>query len=255
MTTNNLTAEDAELIALTLQDETTKKELQTQILSYMSEDNREDNRKHIEKEIKMIQKLYVDLPESTFNKKQNVKKKAWVQNYNKELDKIYFNKLKDVLGEYKMDTLKSENGEDYYGLFHESFSPLTLHADSGFNEEAVIFKQVVTPLSSFGDTIVFKNRWYGRSTSFTINEEELKFKPKPGQNDRSRDHLGSKEFDKKIHEKYLAHIDINNLKGLEIELIYKWKVGESLIMDRSHIHSSSSNIKEKKLGLTTFTKK
>ena len=207
------------------------------------------------KEIKMMQQLYTDLPEKIFNKKQNVKKKAWMQNYNKELDKIYFDKLKDVLGDFKMDTLKSETGEDFYGLFHESFSPLTLHVDSGFIEKDIIYKQAVTPLSSFGDTVVFKNKWYGRSTSFTSDPEELKFKPKPEQNDRSCEHLGEGEFDKEIHQKYLAHIDINNLKGLKIELIYKWKIGETLIMDRSHIHSSSSRIKEKKLGLTTFTKK
>ena len=90
------------------------------------------------KEIKMIQELYVNLPEKVFNKKQNIRKKAWLQNYNKELDKIYFNKLKDVLGDYKMDTLKSETGEDYSGLFHESFSPLPLHVDSGFDEKAII---------------------------------------------------------------------------------------------------------------------
>ena len=207
------------------------------------------------KEIKMMQQLYTDLPERVFNKKQNVKKKAWIQNYNKELDKIYFDKLKDVLGDFKMDTLKSETGEDFYGLFHESFSPLTLHVDSGFIEKDIIYKQVVTPLSSFGDTVVFKNKWYGRSTSFTIDPEELKFKPKPEQNDRSCEHLGEGEFDKEIHQKYLAHIDINNLKGLKIELIYNWKIGETLIMDRSHIHSASTRIKEKKLGLTTFTKK
>lgn len=207
------------------------------------------------KEIKMMQQLYTDLPERVFNKKQNVKKKAWMQNYNKELDKIYFDKLKDVLGDFKMDTLKSETGEDFYGLFHESFSPLTLHVDSGFIEKDIIYKQVVTPLSSFGDTVVFKNKWYGRSTSFTIDPEELKFKPKPEQNDRSCEHLGEGEFDKEIHQKYLAHIDINNLKGLKIELIYNWKIGETLIMDRSHIHSASTRIKEKKLGLTTFTKK
>ena len=207
------------------------------------------------KEIKMIQQLYTDLPERVFNKKQNVKKKAWIQNYNKELDKIYFDKLKDVLGDFKMDTLKSETGEDFYGLFHESFSPLTLHVDSGFIEKDIIYKQVVTPLSSFGDTVVFKNKWYGRSTSFTSDPEELKFKPKPEQNDRSCEHLGEGEFDKEIHQKYLAHIDINNLKGLKIELIYNWKIGETLIMDRSHIHSASTRIKEKKLGLTTFTKK
>ena len=208
-----------------------------------------------EKEIKMIQELYDILPEKVFNQKQNIRKKAWIQNYNKELDKIYFDKVKDVLGDFKMDTLKSETGEDFYGLFHESFSPLPLHVDSGFADKDIIYKQVVTPLSSFGDTVVFKNRWYGRSTSFTIDPEELKFTPKPEQNDRSRKHLGEGEFDKEIHQKYLTHLDINNLKGLKVELIYNWKVGETLIMDRSHIHSSSSRIKERKLGLTTFTKK
>ena len=208
-----------------------------------------------QKEIKMIQELYLAMPERVFNKKQNVKKKVWIQNFNKELDKIYFSKIKDVLGDFKMDTLKNENGDDYYGLFHESFSPLPLHVDSGFYENDIIYKQVVTPLSSFGDTVIFKNKWYGRSTSFTIDEEELDYKPNPGQNDRSNKHLGEEVFDKEIHQKYLTHIDINNLKGLKVELIYNWKLGETLIMDRSHIHSASSRIKEKKLGLTTFTKK
>ena len=203
----------------------------------------------------MIQELYAELPERVFNKKQNVRKKVWIKNYNKELDKIYFDKLKDALGDFKMDTLKSETGEDYYGLFHESFSPLSLHVDSGFDEKTIIYKQAVTPLSSFGDTVVFKNKWYGRSASFTIDKKELNFKPQPGQNDRSCEHLGEEEFDKETHKKYLTHIDINNLKGLKVDLIYHWKVGETLVMDRSHIHSSSSRIKEKKLGLTTFTQK
>ena len=41
-----------------------------------------------EKEIKMMLELYSVLPEKVFNKKQNIRKKAWIQNYNKELDKI-----------------------------------------------------------------------------------------------------------------------------------------------------------------------
>tara|TARA_B100000315_G_C14324026_1_gene472154 strand:- start:46 stop:741 length:696 start_codon:yes stop_codon:yes gene_type:complete len=208
-----------------------------------------------EKELIMIRDVYNALPERTFNKKQNVRKKVWIQKYNKELDKIYFNKLKEALGDYKMDNLKSETGEDYYGLFHESFGPLPMHVDSGFDEESIIYKQVITPLSPIGDTIFFTKRWYGRSTSFTNNKDELNFEPKPDQNDRSNAHLGEKDFDKKLHQKYLTHIDINNLKGLEIELVYEWKVGESLIVDRSHIHCSSSRINNKKLGLTTFTKK
>ena len=37
-----------------------------------------------------------------------------------------------------MHTLKNENGEDLYGLFHESFSPLPLHVDSGFDENGSV---------------------------------------------------------------------------------------------------------------------
>ena len=62
----------------------------------------------------MIEQLYIDLPERVFNKKQNIKKKAWVQNINKELDKIYFNKLKYNLKSIfyiliKLDLLKYLN--------------------------------------------------------------------------------------------------------------------------------------------------
>ena len=206
-------------------------------------------------EIKMMQELYKQLPERVFNKKQNVRKKMWVQKYNHELDKIYFSKLKEVLGNFKMDNLKDEKGNDFFGIIHESFSPLKLHVDSGFRKEDIIYKQVVTPLSNYGETVIFKNKWYGKSTTFTINEEDLKFKPGLGQNDRSNKHLGENEFDKDIYNKYLTHIDYDNLKGLELEYIYKWKIGETLILDRTHIHSSSSNIKDRKLGLTTFTKK
>ena len=208
-----------------------------------------------DQEIKNIKELYNSLPVTVHNKKQNIIKKRWLQNYNKSLDKMYISKLKEVLGEFTMDNLQSDKDEDFYGLFHESFSPLKLHVDSGFGEQDIIFKQVITPLSPIGQTVIFKNRWYGKSTSFTIDKDELKFKPQPGQNYRSSEHLGAEEFDKNIHKKYLTHININNLRGLEVELVYKWKIGESLIMDRSHIHCSSSNIFDKKLGLTTFTKK
>ena len=38
-----------------------------------------------EEEIKMIQKLYEDLPERTYNKKQKVRKKMWIQKYDEKL--------------------------------------------------------------------------------------------------------------------------------------------------------------------------
>ena len=65
----------------------------------------------------------------------------------------------------------------------------------------------------------------------------------------------NKPFNKDEHDKYLKHENIENLKGLEIELVYKWNLGDLLIFDRTNLHCSSSNIKNKKIGLTTFTKK
>ena len=208
------------------------------------------------KEIQKMKDFYDLLPLRVFNQKQNVKKKAWIQGIDEELDRIYFSGLKRYLGDYRMDNLKSEDGKDLFGLYHESFNPLSLHVDSGFKPEDIIYKQALTPFTS-GETVVFKTKWYERSTSFTIDSEELKFKPKADQNERSNKHIvvDGKSFDKNIHKKYLSHINIENLRGMEVEMIYEWKVGETFIMDRSYIHCSSSNINKKKLGLTTFTKK
>ena len=42
---------------------------------------------------------------------------------------------------------------------------------------------------------------------------------------------------------------------MEVDKIYNWKIGETLIFVITQLHSASSKIDEKKLGLTTFTKK
>ena len=205
------------------------------------------------KEIQKMKDFYDLLPLRVFNQKQNVKKKAWIQGVDEELDRIYFSGLKRYLGEYRMDNLKSEDGKDLFGLYHESFNPLSLHVDSGFKPEDIIYKQALTPFTS-GETVVFKTKWYERSTSFTIDSEELKFKPKADQNERSNKHIvvDGKSFDKNIHKKYLSHINIENLRGMEVEMIYEWKVGETFIMDRSYIHCSSSNINKKKIRIDYF---
>jgi len=79
-----------------------------------------------------------------------------------------------------------------------------------------------------------------------------------GQNKRSSEHIGffgDKPFDEQAHKKYLSHEKIENLVGLEIDLVYEWEVGSMLIFDRTNLHCSSSVIEGKKIGLTTFTKK
>ena len=64
-----------------------------------------------------------------------------------------------------------------------------------------------------------------------------------------------KPFDRSQYEKYLEHENINNLAGLEIDLVYEWEEGSMLIFDRTRLHCSSCIIDGKKIGLTTFTKK
>ena len=210
-------------------------------------------------EIDEFLKLYNDLPVTVHNKKQNVIKKRWLQGFNKKLEKIFFERLGKEIGSFKMDNLKDDQGKDVLGLIQESYAPIGLHVDGGFELNSQIYKQTLIPLSSVGSTVIFKNRYYEGSTSFTQDPDELAKKNlKYGQNKRSDIHLqiyGNKPFDNEIHQKYLKHENINNLKGLEVELIYEWEVGSMLIFDRTHLHCSSSIIEGKKIGIATFTKK
>ena len=210
-------------------------------------------------EINKFLELYNKLPTTVHNKKQNVIKKRWLIDYDKQLEDLFCKTLKNEIGDFKMDNLVTEEGNEIYGLFQESYNPIGLHIDGGFNSEDQIYKQTLIPLTPVGSTVIFKNRFYGSSTNFTIDEKELEFKKlNYGQNKRSSEHLGmfgDKPFDAKIHKNYLAHENIDNLVGLEVELIYQWEVGSMLIFDRSNLHCSSSVIEGKKIGLTTFTKK
>ena len=171
------------------------------------------------------------------------------------MQKKYKNKLKDVIGDYSMDNPQTKDGKESLGLFQESFMPVSLHVDAGFEFDKIIYKQTLMPLSNTGETVIFKNRFYGCSTTFSINPKELSAK---GYNKRSSEHLDiytKKDFDKDIHKKFLIHEDIENLRGLEIAIIYKWELGDLLIFDRTNLHCSSSNIDKKKIGFTTSTSK
>ena len=210
-------------------------------------------------ELDKFLELYKNLPTTVHNKKQNVIKKRWLKDYSEELELLFYKKVQNEIGEFRMDNLKDEKNEDILGLFQESYNPIGLHVDAGFNLNEVIFKQTLVPLTAKGSTVIFKNKFYGNSTNFTMDKNELDVKSlKYGQNFRSSEHLKmfkAKPFDQESHEKFLKHEDIENLSGLEIDLVYEWELGSMLIFDRTRLHCSSSNIDGKKIGLTTFTKK
>ncbi len=127
-------------------------------------------------EIREFLKLYKELPTTVHNKKQNVIKKRWLQGYNGKLEKLFVDRLKKEIGDFKMDNLQDEKGQDIYGLIQESYAPIGLHVDGGFELNNQIYKQSLIPLTPVGSTVIFKNRFYEESTSFTQDPEELKKK-------------------------------------------------------------------------------
>ena len=204
-------------------------------------------------QIKKVLNIYNKLPIEINNKRQKIKKKKWITSYEPNLQAIIIKKIKKKIGNFKLDNPRTKDGLGSFGLFQESQKPVNLHVDTSFNFKKILFKQFLLPLSSRGETVIFKNRFYGYPTTFSIDSRELKAK---GYNKRSSEHLKifkSKNFDKKKHKKYLKHENIENLRGLEIEMVYKWKIGEILIWDRTQLHCSSSNLKNKKIGFTVLT--
>ena len=99
-------------------------------------------------EIEKFLNLYQNLPITVHNQKQNVVKKRWLKDYSEELESLFFKRLKNEIGDFKMDNLKDEKNEDILGLFQESYNPIGLHVDAGFNLDEIIFKQTLIPLTS-----------------------------------------------------------------------------------------------------------
>ena len=129
-------------------------------------------KKYSEKEIQEFLELYKNLPITVHNKKQNVIKKRWLQGYNEKLEKLFFEKLKNEIGDFRMDNLKS-NGKNFMVLC-KKVTNNWLHVDSGFDFENHIYKQSLIPLTPVGSTVIFKNRFYGNSTNFTLDKKSLK---------------------------------------------------------------------------------
>ena len=75
--------------------------------------------------------------------------------YDLELEKIFLDRLKKEIGNFKMDNLQDEKGKDIYGLIQESYAPIGLHVDAGFDLNNQIYKQSLIPLTPVGSTVIF----------------------------------------------------------------------------------------------------
>lgn len=62
----------------------------------------------------------------------------------------------------------------------------------------------------------------------------------------------TKKFDTALHQRYLNHIDIENLHGLTVDQIVHWEIGSVIVFPRSQIHCATST-HCRKIGLSIFT--
>ena len=122
-------------------------------------------------EIKEFQKLYEELPVEINNKRQNIIKKKWTKNFFPKLQEIYYKKLKMLLDNFEMDNPKSKENLESLGLFQESFMPVSLHVDAGFDFNKIIYKQTLLPLSKTGRQLYLKIDFMGVLRLFLLIQE------------------------------------------------------------------------------------
>ena len=122
-----------------------------------------------------------------------------------------------------------------------------LHTDSGEGNQETSYKNILIPLyfEEKASTVIFKNRYYGGRTGNNFTKEMLE----------SCDFYDpNAEIDNSIIEEHLYHINKDLLKGLTIDMIYEWKLGEVLTFDRQQVHTPGSNSRDK-TTLSLFTNK
>ena len=152
------------------------------------------------------------------------------------------------------------------GNFFSTRYPFTVHADTGREEEAILYKAIlvcleVEPQDTPTYTIFFKQRWLGLAANFYKGCSEV---PDCRYNDDIFDYSkvidvnGERLFDRDIFETYLKHAEYSSLTGLDVDEIVEWRPGRVIIFDRCQLHSSDcfrDRGIEKKCGLSLLTEK
>ena len=104
---------------------------------------------------------------------------------------------------------------------------------------------------NYGEKFKYKDGYYLKDKNFLKYIEALSVAKR--YNLRTNKHIKTnRDFDKNLYNKYMSHQPFEDLKGMEIEKVFKWKPGSLFIWDRVHIHSSDNFLKDGKLESKTF---
>lgn len=173
-----------------------------------------------------------------------------------KIEPIMGDRLKALLGDFIVTE----------GSYFSTRNPFTLHADTGKDTEAILYKGILIPLEVEPQdtptcTIFFKQRWLGMAANFYKGCTEV---PVCRYNDDIFDYSevvgfnGEKPFDREVFEEYLSHAQYSTLTGLDVDAIVEWRPRRVIIFDRCQLHSSDCFRKrgiEKKCGLQLLTEK
>ena len=124
-------------------------------------------------------KFFVDKPEG---RKRGFGKKGdeTIRNFrywHPKIKKIILPKLKKIFPKFKIS--KDEFPPHYFNNEY----PTVMHADTGRNKNAIIYKQILIPLKIIPTnktnyknvyTIIFNRRWYGPASTFRYKKTDLK---------------------------------------------------------------------------------
>lgn len=133
-----------------------------------------------------------------------------------------------------------------------------IHADGGIPSNNPTLAINIT-LEEYTDnyTVFFDNYWNKGNAKFFRTKSHSSTSSQLTSNITDYSDIinyTNKPFDKLIYDKYLSHLDYENLHGLTVHSIIKNTVGTVMIWDRTMIHCSSNSNTDKMFALITLNK-
>lgn len=167
------------------------------------------------------------------------------------LKQLFHEKLLEHIGEYQLD----------FFAWQEAIKPWKIHADLRWYADKVPHKVILIPLdviseqADWADTysLTFKQRSYLRNNPNTNvgkkGNTDQKNWARAIDNPNTEGCINGYAIDKSTWQQYLSHVPYEDLEGLEIDKIYKWKPCSAVIWDADQLHCADNflarNIKTK----------
>jgi len=123
--------------------------------------------------------------------------------------------------------------------FHANKKAYGIHTDSGYDQNEFIYKQgiiplIIRPTKATTHTILLEQKCYHSSSFPCVVDDSL--------TQKNIENLNfEKKIPKDIYNLYWKNNDLRKkqMEGFSICYPFEWKVGDTVIWDRSHIHCSS----------------